>query len=260
MGQLGESAVTPPGPPSADQTYEVTVDGQPQQVTLAELQRGYIGQATFTQRAQEIADFRRKSEAYDKFLADLQRDPTRMIERIADQMGVPRTPAPEAGDNSFEDGTGDPVLSAEVANLQAQLKSLRGQLDTQSQSTKIESELVQLERVHGDSFDRNAVIAYANANGINDPALAFKAMSFDGLTKPNPGTAPEGDPNPGSIDAADLRRQIDEKTAQLEKVTQGTPNGENNDSTDTAPPKTPAEALERVLARDYGTDLNSLVR
>ena len=50
------------------QKYEVTVDGQSHEVTLAELQRGYIREATFHQRLAQLNEREGQLEGYDRQL------------------------------------------------------------------------------------------------------------------------------------------------------------------------------------------------
>jgi hypothetical protein len=75
--------------------YEVTVDGQPHQVTLEEALRGYVRQATFHQRSSELLNVRNEIEAdagrlsanwkmWDKARRDYEEDLAAMIPREPD--------------------------------------------------------------------------------------------------------------------------------------------------------------------------------
>ena len=55
-GEASDDVAQSDDEPEADEgeKYEVTIDGQPYEVTLAEALRGYIRQATFHQRAAQL--------------------------------------------------------------------------------------------------------------------------------------------------------------------------------------------------------------
>ena len=78
-----------PQPQAQPQTYTVTVDGVQQQVTLDELQKGYMRQADYTRKTQELADQRRQLSQTQppQYNAQTQQNPY--------PQGQPAQPTPE---------------------------------------------------------------------------------------------------------------------------------------------------------------------
>ena len=151
----GEGASAPPAgadgqPGGAPRTYTIKVNGQDKTVSLEELRELAQKGDDYTRKTQELAEQRRNSER------DFNNRLRTEIEKILQAQQQPRNQEPQ-----------DPSAVA----LQR-----TEQLQDQYLADKLDRVLSELEKKHGDSFDRDAFVSLAKKEGVSDwkdlPALA----------------------------------------------------------------------------------------
>jgi hypothetical protein len=164
------------------------IDGAP--ITVDEARSGYLRQADYTRKTQELAEQRRQLQNAEVLQAALQRDPQATIKAIADAYGVPLTnqapaPAPQAA-SDFDDGwwgedKSDTSAPASVNDPRLdELVQWRQQQEVAAAQARIQNELTTLHGQYGE-FDQGEVLRFALDNGFPDVTAAFKALHFDRL-------------------------------------------------------------------------------
>lgn len=164
---VGGTEQEPVGGEEAPQLYTVKVGGVEQQVTLEELQSGFMRQADYTRKTQEIAQMRQRLAQAEAIANSLEADPEGTLRALAEAFGV------VAGDSdSLEFDEPDPVeqrlRAIERAEQERQAQAVRAQID---------AEIETLTNTYGD-FDLQAVMAHAVQNGMTLTA-AYRDLHFD---------------------------------------------------------------------------------
>jgi hypothetical protein len=174
-----------------DQTLiTVKVNGEDQQVTLDELRGGYMRQADYTVKTQDLANARKQLEQAQIMADALDRNPQQAIETIASHYGVQvganpqRTAQPVDATDQFDE-YGDPIAAPtpdpQVAALHEEIRALKEQVSGVSvnqQATLLEKDLERLEATYGD-VDRTAVLRHMQVNNLPTPELAYRDLHWE---------------------------------------------------------------------------------
>jgi hypothetical protein len=239
LGTPPETGQAPSGTSGSEQTFTVNVNGEEQQVTLAELQSGYLRQADYTRKTTDVANMRKQLESAQVMQEALERNPTQAIETIASHYGVPLGAPPVVAPPALSappqfDEFGDPIPvppqrqeDPVVAELLAEVKDLRSQISgvaTSQHATRLDTELTELES-RFDGVDRNMILRHMQANNISSPELAFRDLHWEEAQ--------------AALQGQRERQQAEERILDQKRQTQGLVNagpGVSAGAT-TAPPK-----------------------
>lgn len=157
-----------PAAESESTFYTVKVGGVEQQVTLEDLQSGFMRQADYTRKTQEVAQLRQRLAQAEAIANSLESDPQGTLRALAEAFGV------EAGEDSLEFSEPDPVESRlraiEQREAQQQAQVVRAQID---------QEIDTLVNTYGD-FDLQSVINHAAQHGMTVTA-AYRDLNFDSI-------------------------------------------------------------------------------
>lgn len=183
--QLGAEATTEPGG-----SYVVKVNGEEREVTLDELRGGYMRQADYTQKTQDLANQRQQLEQWLMVEEAFQQDPAATVRALAQAYGVPLNapqPAQQAQQQAVEyDEWGDPVgsvqpqqstdsvLLQEIESLKSQIRSLT----TTQAKEQISREAANLALKYPD-VDPEVATRHAVANKFPSLELAFRDLAFE---------------------------------------------------------------------------------
>ena len=172
------------------QAITVKVNGEEQQVTLDELRSGYMRQADYTVKTQDLANAKKQLEQAQIMADALERNPQQAIETIATHYGVQvgtnpqRTPEPVDAQDRFDE-YGDPIAAPtpdpQVAALHDEIRALKEQVSGVSvnqQATLLEKELDRLDATYGD-VDRTAVLRHMQVNNLPTPELAYRDLHWE---------------------------------------------------------------------------------
>jgi hypothetical protein len=156
------------------------VDGSP--ITADEAKNGYLRQADYTRKTQELAEQRRQLQNAEILQSALQRDPQATLRALADAYNVPlTTPTSQSAstpDEGFWGGDDDDAPATVNDPRLDDLVQWRQQQEFAAAQAQIKNELATLESQYGE-FDRSEVLRFALDNGFPDVTAAFKAMQFD---------------------------------------------------------------------------------
>lgn len=165
---------------SGSELYTVKVDGEETQVSIEDLQSGYMRQSDYTQKTQAIAETQRRVETLDRFEAQLDADPLKVLNELATAYEV-TLGAPAAGTPSAEESGTDGEPESELQQQIRELQEWKAQAE-QAQATDAEAEAMaqvdaDLEALKTDyedpDLDENAVLQLAVDNGISDLDAAY---------------------------------------------------------------------------------------
>jgi hypothetical protein len=163
---VGDPTQEPASTEPVAQTFKVTVAGVEQEVTLEDLQSGFMRQADYTRKTQEVAQMRQRLAQAEAIADALDKDPQGTLQALAEAFGV------GASSEGFE--------SEEVDPVQARLNELERReqaREAQRVRAQIDTEIDTLLDTYGD-FDLQSVIAHAAQNGMTVTA-AYRDLNFD---------------------------------------------------------------------------------
>jgi hypothetical protein len=178
--------------PEVDEPVAFEIDGTP--ITLTEAQRGYLRQADYTRKTQELAAQRERVSAFDALTSALARDPQGTLQVLAQQYNVPLgnpTPPPPIDDDPYamyEDVGGGSSGPREVVDPVA-----RQFIEQQQQAAahaQIERELTQLRQVDP-SLDETSVLRHALEGGYPSLRAAWSDLNFDRIASPASANQPD---------------------------------------------------------------------
>jgi len=138
-----------------------------QQVTLDELQKGYLRQSDYTRKTQDLAEQKQRLARAEAIAAALEVDPVATLKALGEAYGQ-SLQAPEDNQEDL-----DPT--------EARLRSVEQQYQSWQESQRqaqIESELAQLRSTYGD-FDETELLAHAISKGIGDLGAAYRDMTYE---------------------------------------------------------------------------------
>ncbi len=176
-GEAGAGAEQP-------ELYTVNVGGRQQQVTLEDLTKGYMRQADYTRKTQELARERQEVSQMQALAAALERDPRTTLAALASALGVNlATQVPTAPQGEVEPldllASKFDSLSQQITAQQQAAQAAQQQAQQQAAfQAQIEREIADLKDLHGD-FAEKELFQYAVDHGVVDLGTAFRAWQFD---------------------------------------------------------------------------------
>lgn len=170
---LGADIGNVDAPPAGD-FYKVTVGGQEQEVTLEDLRSGYMRQADYTRKTQEVAEMRQRLAQAEAIASALDADPQGTLQALAEAFGVPVGNQDVGGYEADDDV--DPV-EARLRGIEAQFQAQRAA----EVRTQIDREIDTLVNTYGD-FDITPVIAHAAQHGMT-VTDAYRVLQFDSIAQ-----------------------------------------------------------------------------
>lgn len=157
------------------------------QVTLEELQKGYLRQADYTRKTQALKEAQQQL-AEAKMLVDaLEQNPIEAVRALAEaynvELGTRPAPHPDGDDDAWgDDGGMDPTVAAlrsEISELKNELQSIR---HSQVRST-LEKEAERLTSRYGGDVDVDAVKRHMVTNGFPSLEAAYRDLYFDDVVE-----------------------------------------------------------------------------
>ena len=150
--------------------YVVKIDGEEQQVSLEELQKGYQRQADYTRKTQEIAAERERLLQAEAIVSALEKDPVGTLDTLARSFNVNNPVTNQIDDSEYEQDPTERKLAELENKIAAQEQVQRVQ--------KIEREVNTLQEKYGE-FDRQELLNHALKNGIPNLEAAYTHMRFN---------------------------------------------------------------------------------
>lgn len=223
---VGDAVSGQPAPQAAQQVarggYVPGVSDQPatydvggEQVTVDELQRGYMRQRDYTQKTQLLSSQRQQYEAATRLAEALQADPRGTLLQLAAASGVdlaslqdPQSAVGYGGDQSYGQGPADAQAGLDPSDpVHAELMSLREEVQRLSQGYEgiedhqanawLDAETAQAAQLFeglGMELDPEELYQYAAERELTDVGTAAKALAFDKLGEQ--AAAMSGQPGP----------------------------------------------------------------
>lgn len=169
--------------------------------TQKELGEGWMRQADYTRKTQDLAIQRKEVEVASNLMAQLERAPAKTLAALAENLGVdlaPPAPAPAAprhddgwdqggwddpptqGDQSAQEDPRIATLLEAVQNLQAQVGDVAG---TQARNS-VETEIARVQGQYaedGIEVDQGMLVRYARENNLVDLDVAAKLLYHDDI-------------------------------------------------------------------------------
>lgn len=183
-GEIGEAAETSAEEP---ELFVVKVGGREEQVSLEDLTSGYMRQADYTRKTQELSQQREQVAQMLALQTALERDPRTTLAALAGVFNVDLGNQAAPVDQLSADADPLEILAREVQSLRGTLTAqqqaaLAAQQQAQQQvdvQAQINREIAELKSTHGD-FDQQELAAYAVENQINAPlSVVYRAWQFD---------------------------------------------------------------------------------
>lgn len=146
------------------------VDGTP--ITLDEARNGYLRQADYTRKTQELAEMRSRLAEAEAITAALQQDPAATLKALQDAFGL----------GGYEQDYAAPSY-ADMDPDEARIAALEAKIAAQEQAATqaaIEAELGGLHEQFGE-FDDSALFAHAIKGGFPSLKAAYADMNFEVL-------------------------------------------------------------------------------
>lgn len=151
--------------------YTVSTVGGEEQVTLEDLRNGYLRQADYTQKTQDLATQRRELAQAQALAEALDRDPSRTLQLLQEAYGVPGQQGQQGQEATpYEDL--DPIEQRMVRLEQQVTVAQQAEVNRQ-----IDQEVAQLKATYGDGVDVESVAAHAVR--LRVPLdVAYRDMNF----------------------------------------------------------------------------------
>lgn len=180
--------------PTADEAEEVdpfeTIDwdevafelpGVEEPVTLQELQDGYLRQADYTRKTQQLADERKAADKAVRLWEALQDRPVEVVRALAVEAGLISADDQPAAEMEFSPiRTADQVEAEVQRRVDEALRQHPAVLEAESQRalSMVESEFARIEQTHGVKLSANArqhLLRVAAQSQVPDLELVFRA-------------------------------------------------------------------------------------
>lgn len=177
-----DGSVTPPeGSDGNDDTFTVQIDGKEVEVTLEELQSGYMRQADYTRKTQDVAANKRRLETLERFEQSLESDAALTIQQLAEAYGVELTPAQQqaAAEAAAQLDPDDPVAKElnELKQWKQQVESQFTQRQEAEMQAQIDADLDAVKTEFNDpNLDETELLEFAIENSVPNLKLAYRAM------------------------------------------------------------------------------------
>jgi predicted metal-dependent phosphoesterase TrpH len=161
-----------------DQLVQVNVNGEVLEVPLKDLPNGYMRNASFTQKSQELAEARREHEAQLALAAAYVENPQATIRFLAEQNGITLAEAKAIAEDAEEDSrteTQPPINDPRLDRFEQRF----AELDRQEARAELDRTLEALGERYGSDFDANEVVEAALEAGTSDLEGVYKQIAFD---------------------------------------------------------------------------------
>ena len=187
-------------PGASNEAPTFTIEGE--QVTLDELQGGYMRQRDYTQKTQLLAQQRQQYEAATRLAEALQTDPRGTLLQLAEASGVDLGSLQDPSGQSFNGGVQpggqqDPAAGLDPNDpVHAELIALREQVQNLSQGFEgmedhqanawLDQETASAAQIFEGldlPFEPEELYQYAAERELTDVGTAAKALAFDKLTE-----------------------------------------------------------------------------
>ena len=165
---VSESTAAPEVP--AGPTYTVKVNGEDRQVTVDELQKGFMLQADYTRKTQELADSRQRLTRAEAIMSALEANPTATLQALAESFGMP------LGATSPESEEYVDPEELRIRNLEQQV----GSWEESQRQAEIDRTINALHDQYGE-FDDVELLTHAIQNGIGSLDVAYAHWAFPQL-------------------------------------------------------------------------------
>ena len=152
------------------ESHVVTVDGEEQQVSLSELQDGYLRQSDYTRKTQALASERERFQQSDAIAKALESDPAGTINALSSAFGVDSQTTQEEQE-AWE----------EMDPTEQRIVRIEAQLEKQAAATRrstLEKEVAGLKDKYGD-FNEQELFQHALKNHIPNLDAAYAHMKFN---------------------------------------------------------------------------------
>jgi hypothetical protein len=184
----GEPTIEEPSGPSyfdldqyRDQITKVKINGAEVEVPLGEMANGYMRQADYTQKTQELAAQRKQIEWANSMREALANDPAATLRALAGHFNVDLGPQPDPY-AQYED-----PLEREVYQLRdtltAEVEGLKRERAVEAAKIEVARTVDALAAQYGEGFDAAEVVQFALENGAPGSPLplevAARAVMFD---------------------------------------------------------------------------------
>lgn len=151
-------------------TYPVRVDGQEVQLTLSELQNGYLRHADYTRKSQQLAVERTELEEASEIRRALYSNPGQALSVLARHFNVDLAEVEPA-----EDVPPGPSMEQRRIN---ELEAWQQQELYRQREAAVDNEVVRLRNQYGD-FDEEQLYSFAVANNVGNLETALRAMNYE---------------------------------------------------------------------------------
>lgn len=169
------------------QKFTVKVNGEDVEVTLEDALSGYMRQADYTRKTQELSQERERHAAFDALNEALQADPAGTLTKLSRLYGVELGTTQSDTPDPLEDL--DPALAAEIRELrqfqtqfQSEWEQDKAQREAAQRTAQVDAEIVALRTATNDpaldTEDGQAeLLSFAIDNGIPSLELAHELLS-----------------------------------------------------------------------------------
>lgn len=169
--------------------YTVKVQGEERQVSLKELQDGYMRQADYTIKTQDLANQRSELEQYRAVMEAFESNPEAATRALAQYYGFDPVPdvQPQTMTQPQYDDWGDPIpqqtpqVDPVVAELRQEINRLQGDirsLTTSRARDELTGQAKQLAEKYPD-VDPEVALRHATTQRFPTLELAFKDLAFE---------------------------------------------------------------------------------
>lgn len=169
--------------------YTVVVSGKEEKVTFEDLTKGYMRQADYTRKTQELAREREAVAELQSLRNALERDPRTTLVALAGALGVDLGTATQVANQAMQQlDDSDPlgILTSEVREIKSTLTAqqqaaLAAEQQAQAKAAAevaIQRELSDLHDLHGD-FDEPALIQFAVDHRTPNLDIAYRAWQYE---------------------------------------------------------------------------------
>jgi hypothetical protein len=223
-----------------DHLVKITVAGEEIEVPLSEVTSGYMRQADYTRKTQEVAQTRQEVETFRALQQALQNNPQATLSYLQQTYGVAAAAEMVAGAEAQAEGEGDwtqnDPVAQKLAALDAEFNGFREYQAEQLLNRTLEG----LKARYGDDFDPDSVVKAAVERGIYDTTQlesVYKQMAFDRVFATRQASA-----EAAAADAAENARRQAAAAAASGVVTTGTGSASSVAAGASRTPSTVAEA------------------
>jgi len=163
----------PTDAPASSQTFTVKVDGEDVQVSLDEALNGYMRQADYTRKTQEVAQQREELSYAERIAQALEADPQGAVRALAAAYEI------ELGQSPAAPPAAEPAEPLDPQEAwQQRVDGFIADQEQRAFEAQVRADLAEMKTQFGE-FDDNQVIEYAVTNSIPNVKEAAKAFVVD---------------------------------------------------------------------------------